>query len=793
MPKPPLSPNRPPVALLMAMAVLCAGCSSLPRIDPSGQRLLVWPQPEPAASTPQRGNLQAPPVLAQDYCPLCPGSCPLLPDCCPLGKDLFATSAAPYTAPVTPQAPRPIEEELSITPSRLLAPIGSEVILKAGVCNRDGYLRTNRRIEWMLDQQGTGQFVTVGEQGEFDMLRAPWQRPNKHDNSYAVGYTSPFYTCLRRGTDDPSDDVQVRSGEAWITVSSASEGVSYITAHAPESEHWDSRRATATVYWVDAQWRLPPTAVAQPGQSQTLTTVVTRQSDGAPIAGWTVRYEVVDGQGARLGYQSGETAEATTDNQGRASIEVSPTDDQPGAARVKVTVIRPAQPTPMASPQLELGGGETLVDWSPSAIPSNASPTLPRDTPERPRPPTPFEPAPNDRGAPIGPTPNLASPKIEVRLERDTSGPIRVGDPIPVTVTLLNTGDAPAQRILLTDEFDRGLSSPQDLAGTFRLQYPSAPDLAPGASTVIDLDFTATSPGQQCHTVTVTAEGMQPGTQRQCFDVGPEAPPAAPKLRIEVAGDAIREVGETYSYLATVYNDGAAAAENVRIEVLATDELTAEQATGETVGVEGGVAWAVPRIAAGASYAIEVQFRCERPATEARVTLYANADRIDETLETIKVEVRPGPPPANTPAPGPSAGPSPGPSNGFAPSVDPNQPLRGEISSSANPTRVGQSGVLSLRLTNAGAQRLDNIEFRLAYPAQIAPNLSPSASPLRFQESPGSLVFETLAGLAPGESYSLSVPFNAVAEGAAEVRIDMRTTSNPTPVSASTVIEVRAR
>ena len=199
------------LAVLIPLGTLVGGCAQFPRIDPSGERFLIWPGP--AAASPALGALSAiptnqvaPPVFGSggggSLCPLCPlGGCPL--------------GGCGLAAPLTNTVGRPtLPEQLRITPERILAPVGSEVVLKAGVCADTGYLRTNRRIEWMLNPQGTGQFVTIGEQGEMDILRAPWQRPKKFDNTYAVGYTSPFHTCVNRGTSDPSDDTQIRPGRS---------------------------------------------------------------------------------------------------------------------------------------------------------------------------------------------------------------------------------------------------------------------------------------------------------------------------------------------------------------------------------------------------------------------------------------------------------------------------------------------------------------------------------------------------------------------------------------------------
>ena len=83
----------------------------------------------------------------------------------------------------------------------------------------------------------------------------------------------------------------------------------------------------------------PQSVVVEPGRPHTLTTTLMRRTDGAPLAGWIVRYDV--GGGAALGYEGGSATEVTTDAAGRASVEVSPKDAGGGATNVCITIIRP--------------------------------------------------------------------------------------------------------------------------------------------------------------------------------------------------------------------------------------------------------------------------------------------------------------------------------------------------------------------------------------------------------------------------------------------------------------------
>ena len=246
------------VVALMLGAVLAAGCASLniPRIDPTGEQIFVDPAstacPPPTACPPQQ-------VVVQP----------------------------PATVPVIPRAGDDLE--ITLSPRLIVAPVGSEVVLLAGVRGSDNYLRTNQRVEWSLSPGGVGSFVAVGKNDLIDLLLFDFNRPRKVDSTFAVGSTSRSTFTLDRGTPTPSDDVCVLSGQAWITVTSPAEGTSHVVAYAPAVGPWDGRMRTATIHWIDAQWRFPPPAINPAGTRHVFTTVVTRHSNNCPCVGWLVR------------------------------------------------------------------------------------------------------------------------------------------------------------------------------------------------------------------------------------------------------------------------------------------------------------------------------------------------------------------------------------------------------------------------------------------------------------------------------------------------------------------------
>ncbi len=253
-----------------------------------------------------------------------------------------------------------------LSPQKIVAPVGGEVVLLSGICGTDGYLQMNEKLEWMLTPDSVGTFIEVGDDdpGILHRLVGSGKQPEKHDASYAHGLTSTKRTLITRGNNDVSDDVQLEKGQTWITISSPSEGTSRVTVLAPDSECWDQRKATATIYWIDARWQFPGPQLVQAGQPVELTTRVTRAEGTLPAEGWKVRYEIMQPELATFAGTNGSSVvETTVDLSGNATAQLLPVPGTSGTATIDMQVIRPGGQTDNM-PSMTLGRGQTYVTWS---------------------------------------------------------------------------------------------------------------------------------------------------------------------------------------------------------------------------------------------------------------------------------------------------------------------------------------------------------------------------------------------------------------------------------------------
>jgi len=257
--------------------------------------------------------------------------------------------------------------EILMTPSRIIAPVGSEVVVITGICGGDGYLATNQPLEWMLSNDSVGQLIEVGgmHHSTFNKLVSP--EAKKFDGQYAWGRTGLKRIVLTRGTPTPCDDIELAKGQTFVSVSSASPGTTYVTGVAPKAEGWDRRRATTVIQWVDALWATPTPSQATAGTVYPLTTVVNRSTDGKGVEGWKVKYTIVGGAPAEFAPAGSNTALATTDAEGRgiAQIRQPAGRFEPGVTQVRVDIVRPGFGN---EPELVVESGLTTVTWSAPAL-----------------------------------------------------------------------------------------------------------------------------------------------------------------------------------------------------------------------------------------------------------------------------------------------------------------------------------------------------------------------------------------------------------------------------------------
>jgi uncharacterized repeat protein (TIGR01451 family) len=364
------------IGLLFVIAwTAFSGCSRLrlPAIDPSGNRFfsgtgtnLTIPQVHATNSNigviPSPGFREPPP-----------------PPACLAGPSIARATPAGHKLHKDELSKRGRCGQLLLTPTRIVAPVNGDVVLLSGVCGEDGYLVSGQKIEWMLSPDSVGQIIDVGDDGSTDRSsffhRDTTKEIEKLGIDFARGVTATNERVITRGSPKQSDDLIVRKGQTWLSLTSPSEGITRVTALAPDAEVWDRRRQTATIYWVDARWDFPEPINLAGTQQGTISTSVTQSEGLKPATGWIVRYTSQDPRQALFLMSDGsrrEVVDATVDLNGKAEVQVVNASGRSGSALISIEVNRPAQ-ADENMPQITLGRGQTVVSWSAAELLLQAS------------------------------------------------------------------------------------------------------------------------------------------------------------------------------------------------------------------------------------------------------------------------------------------------------------------------------------------------------------------------------------------------------------------------------------
>lgn len=567
------------------------------------------------------------------------------------------------------------QARLSLNPQRLVAPVGQEVVLQAGLCASDGYLITRQPIEWSISPDSVGTIVEVDQNDKPLWRHLLRKAPRKFSGQYAVGLTSEIDQVLPRGNPGPQDDIQLAEGQTWITVSSASEGATHITAVSSTTAGWEERRQNATIHWVDGQWLFPTPVVGGP-TGGALITRVNRATNGAPIEGWKVRYEILTGTPAAFDANGSQAVEIATNAEGIAAVQITPTAAASGATEVRTQIIRMGT-TPGDLDRLVVGENTTSVTWTDGG--AVTIPTLPPGTA-----------APPNEGTP----PANLPPTLPASLYVDIEGPgVTPPDaPIAYRITVSNRGSSAAENVEVASDsngalqFIRGVPAPVDGPAGPRWQIGT---LGPGESRSIDAEFQVLRAERVRNCVRATA-GTAAADDCAITEIRASA------LRVELRGPGTARVNEQIPYQIVVTNLSPQPLDGVLLRDTFGPGL--QNAIGPSP-----LDWPIGALAASETKTLPIRFTAVAVGRQCHTVEVSAADG-SRASDEICVEVE------STPAPSPPPG--------IPPAGQPGL----QVLTQAPPTAaVNQETMVQGSITNSGSVPLTNVEIRFNFPAEIDP------------------------------------------------------------------------
>lgn len=564
---------------------------------------------------------------------------------------------------------------------------------------------------------------------------------------------------------------------------------------------------------IDAQFAFPAPTIAQAGHPLVLTTIVTRRTDRAPLAGWTVRYEVakpVIGD-VPAGVNQVEVA---TDATGRSSIEISPTTTGSGEAIVTVAVVAPPDAAGPSATTNEVGRNVTRITWKPNVPgappwlpapsagalamsplatsgPAMEAPSLTDSPPPPPSTPPPygsdrqpnrFEPPPslsNDKSPPktYGPPPKLdtaAKPELVVDVRLVGPEQVAIGGYASFNVTVTNRGDAAARKIKLLARFDPGLSHVRAEANELAVKYEGMRDLMPGESASVPLTYGVRAAGRQCHHVSVTAEDAAEATGTGCITAIESKPKELSALEVTKLGPTRHYVGEIAKFRVVIKNTGDEPVQNIVILDHYDDAIEPRRAdSGREILEDGTLRWTVPLLGVGEKRVFNVESACVSPAESAcsRVTVTADGGLTYAEEKCVEIMLPLAPPPA-----------------GGAQATTPPPPVPAEglqlsLRTSANPARVGTPLSLYIFVENLGQQVQRGVSVRVQLPKGATPDSSRIVPPGAFEMIGQMEVrFANVGDIGPGERRDFEIPLTSNAPGVVTFTAQVSATGMDQPI-----------
>lgn len=548
-----------------------------------------------------------------------------------------------------------------VTPAKIIAPVGSEVIVQAAVCGKDQNLIANEPVEWSIAPNSVGYFVQAGETGPLEWLHHVNHTTRKVDNQFAVSSTSPKFIMLNRGTAESTDDVPVLRGQAWVTMSSPTEGTSFVTAVAPSVRGWNAHKQTSTVYWVDCQWTFPPPAINPAGSRHTFTTMLVKHSNKCPLAGYRVRYEIAGGPPAGFAPNGSQIIEVTSNALGQAPVEIFQQQAGAGTNTINIKVIRPADWPGGDGTQLEVGTGTTQMTWSTTAS----------------------------------------------GLVLDKSGPseVAVGGTVTYKIDVRNPSDLSARALVVTDSIAPSLTyvgsnPPATVAGnTITWQLG---DLAAGQARSMELSFRTSQAGviNNCATVR-SADGV---SAQDCA----ATTVTSPSVEITMVAPQQVAVGEDVTFVTTVTNRGSAPASGIVLIDRFDEGLKHEFAASPIENRELGT------LAPGESRKVNVRLRAVAPGrwcNTMEMTGGNNARGSAQACVTAVAASTSAVPPVVTPPPS-------------TPSTTPLPQITVRKTADKVRAAVGEKVMFTISVENVGQIPATNVRVTDSYDLGLSPTLA---------------------------------------------------------------------
>jgi uncharacterized repeat protein (TIGR01451 family) len=702
----------------------------------------------------------------------------------------------------------PLAARVDVRPTDVVAPLRAEQVLIASITDSAGRPLPGRRVEWTLE--GPGAIVDVDDRGRLLI------RGGKTDDQHAVGFTEHFE---RRVVRTNSSAFTILPGQSWCIVSGTADGDTHVTAYAPEVANGVANRALVVQHWGDAAFTGPPPSAGRPGTEQFLSTSVFRRDDRRPLAGYAVRYHILDGPAAVfLPAQTTETV-VVSNTTGAAPVVVSQTAPLAGRTRIGFEVLRAGN--------VVVGHGETYADWQGANVSLTA--LLPSTTAIGQETPCTLvvnnagavdaryltvrttipegcrlirtEPPANQQGQEliwtVGAVNGRSQQSLQAILQPDHAGAVTVqanmttedgrrddktatcavtpplapklkvthngpdtslvGAPVAYQITVQNEGTGPATNVMLKAAFGGGL----EYADGQTKAETSVGTLAAGESRTVILPAHVKRIGDAKMTVTAFGDGGLVAPAERSLKVHD------PRMTLKLTGPAHGYVGQPAQWDLKVCNVGDEPLTQATISDILPPGLVFVEAT------EGGrlqgrqVVWNIASLAPNEQKQLRLTTTSPRPTPQTTVTATATARASGDGPSAADVRVK----------------------SDATINVLGLPSYKMTVEDRDDPVSVGGRTAYRIQVTNTGSLPGDHVQVTATIPAQM--RVLTAYGPTAYRVDGGRILFAPLASLSPGQMLTYIVEVGALKAGEARFRAELTTGTMREPLVKEESTNVR--
>jgi uncharacterized repeat protein (TIGR01451 family) len=265
----------------------------------------------------------------------------------------------------------------------------------------------------------------------------------------------------------------------------------------------------------------------------------------------------------------------------------------------------------------------------------------------------------------------VAAPALFIRMEGPTT--VEEGGEAHFQVEITNRGDRPLTNVQMVDRFDAGL---EHNGGQANPISQSLGELAAGETRQIGLTFRVNRQGRLCHTLEVTADGVEKASATACIVATAPRPVARPELTLRFTTPTERRTDQLAELKAEVTNAGNVPLTGVAVAIEYDEAMRAHRASGGFTQGDSSLVWSIDRLEAGQSQSFQLNCLCETAKRGAIVRAVAQSaegagDQKEATLDILAAEPIVEPPPDGA-------------------EVEPRGQLELTLADSADPMRVGE-------------------------------------------------------------------------------------------------------